>query len=889
MTKKRHVSAGVLLAALLCSVAPAAAQKSETEYEGATALGLALRRVGPTQRVLMIAAHPDDENTAVLAALALGRGADVAYLSLTRGDGGQNAIGPELQESIGLIRSEELLAARRLDGAGQFFTRAYDYGFSKSADEAFRHWPRDSVLKDVVTVIRRYRPDIVVSVFTGTPRDGHGQHQAAGILAREAFHAAGDPDRFPELTAAGLPPHRPAKLYLARWRGPAEGATRLETGVYDPLFGRSYHQIALASRSRHRSQDMGRALEPGPHAVALERVDAETPDEPSLFLGVDTTLAQRARSAGAHGAWRALEAYDDIVRRVRAAYNPLAADALVPDLARAIEQLDRAEHAIRGRDDAGAAALRFHIAAERADVREALRLAAGIVVDAVADAERVVPGSTFGLELTVWNGGTRPLTVRALEPVLPAGWTATPRDSVPIEPLAPGQLRVRRFQVAVPADAPATEPYHLRRPRAGDLYRWPDDVALRGLPFQPGAVRAHALVALEGVGLPIDREATYRHVTRTEGESRRPVRVVPAVSVALEPGVAVLPLGGGVAAKAATSGAGDDARARREAPGNAGLAFRVRLTGEAPDGIGGTLRLALPDGWRAEPAEVPVRFEARGESRRVEFRVYPPEDVAAGEYRVAAVFEGDDGRRYTRGYDVIDYPHIRPRMRYHDAAATVQAFDVQVPAGLRVGYIVGAGDRVPEALAQLGIALDVIDPADLDAVELDAYDVLVTGIRAYEHRPEVRTQNRRLLEWVERGGTLIVQYNQYTFSRGGFAPYPLEIARPHDRVTDEFAPVRLLEPSHPVLSQPNRIGPADFEGWVQERGLYFPRTWDAHYTPILEMNDPGEAPLRGAVLVAKLGEGTYVYTGLAFFRQLPAGVPGAYRLFANLIALGVQE
>ncbi len=877
-----------LVAALLAVASPAAAQQPETEYTGATALGLALRRLGPTQRVLMIAAHPDDENTSVLATLALGGGADVAYLSVTRGDGGQNGIGPELQESIGLIRSEELLAARRLDGATQFFTRAYDYGFSKSAEEAFQHWPRDSVLKDVVTVIRRYRPDVVLSVFTGTPRDGHGQHQAAGILAHEAFEAAGDPARFPELTAAGLPPHRPAKLYLSRWGGGApESATRLQTGVFDPLFGRSYHQIALESRGRHRSQDMGRALEPGPASVVLQRVDGDGVAGESIFTGVDTTLAQRARRIGARGAIEALEAYDDVTRRVRAAYNPLDAGALVPDLVRAVELLDRAERSLGTASGANAGAvdaLRFHIAAERADAHEALRLAAGIVVDAISDSERLVPGGEFDLELIVWNGGGRPVAVRALEPVLPAGWKATPADELPGEPLPPGQLVRRRFRVTVPADAPPTEPYHLRVPRDGDLYRWPDDYALRGLPFQPAEVRARALVAVEGVQIPIEEEATYRLVRRNEGESRRPVRVVPAATVEMDPGVAVVPLGGDVAAKAAGS------TGRSASSGAApGLAFRVRITAESPQGIAGTLRLELPAGWRAEPASVPVRLRAAGESRQFEFVVTPPANVEAGEHRVAAVFDGEDGRRYTRGYEEIDYPHIRPHARYRDAAAKVQAFEVRVPQGLRVGYITGAGDDVAAAIRQLGVTLDVIDPADLAVADLSRYDVLVTGIRAYEHRPEIRTHNARLLEWVEAGGTLIVQYNQYTFSQGGFAPYPLRIARPHDRVTDETAPVRILDPSHPIVSYPNRIGPADFEGWVQERGLYFPRTWDERYTPVLEMSDPGEDPLRGAVLVAKHGKGTYVYTGLAFFRQLPEGVPGAYRLFANLLALGEKR
>ncbi|HEX7052296.1 MAG TPA: PIG-L family deacetylase, partial [Longimicrobiales bacterium] len=373
------------VAAVLAGAPAASAQVASTEYDGAAALGLALRRLGPTQRVLMIAAHPDDENTSVLSTLALGHGADVAYLALTRGDGGQNAIGPELQEAIGLIRSEELLAARRLDGARQFFTRAYDYGFSKSAAEAFQHWPKDSVLADVVAVIRRFRPDIVVSVFTGTPRDGHGQHQAAGILAREAFTAAGDPSRFPAQIAHGLRPHRPAKLYQSLWRGTPAGAVPLETGTYDPLLGRSYHQIAMASRSRHRSQQMGRTYPPGPQQVALNRVDVEAPGEASIFAGVDTTLSARARSLGAApDLLRTLEAYDAAVARARGGFNPLEPGAIVPDLAEALELVDRAAAALAGRDGDAATELRFHVEAERADVRAALALAAGVVVGAVA-------------------------------------------------------------------------------------------------------------------------------------------------------------------------------------------------------------------------------------------------------------------------------------------------------------------------------------------------------------------------------------------------------------------------------------------------------------------------------------------------------------------------
>jgi len=488
------------------------------------------------------------------------------------------------------------------------------------------------------------------------------------------------------------------------------------------------------------------------------------------------------------------------------------------------------------------------------------------VLDGVAGDERVVPGQSFPLELTLWNGGDRPLRVAELAPALPPGWTAAPADSLgalPVEPLAPGALLTRRFTVRVPADAAVTEPYFLRRPRAGDVYRWPADPDTAGLPFEPPPVRAVARVEVEGAALPLEREATFREVDQALGELRRPVRVVPAVSVRMEPGVAVLPVRGGGA-----------------------LRYSVRLAAEAPEGIAGTLALELPAGWRAEPARLPLRFARPGEERTVEVSVRPPAGVAAGEYAVRAAFEAEGGTRYARGYQTIGYPHVRAHPLYQPAAGRVRAFDLRLPEGLRIGYVRGASDEVPEALLRLGLRVELLGADSLASGSLGRYDVLVVGSRAYEVRPDLVANHRRLLEYAERGGTLLVQYQQYQFVSGGFAPFPLTIARPHDRVTDEEAPVRLLDAAHPVLSRPNRIEHADFAGWTQERGLYFARTWDPRYTPLLETADPGEAPLRGGLLVAPLGRGTYVYTGLAFFRQLPEGVPGAWRLFANLLALG---
>jgi LmbE family N-acetylglucosaminyl deacetylase len=865
MNITRLLAPAVLGAALLGAL-PAAAAAQATDYDGAAALGLSLRRLGTTGRVLMIGAHPDDEDTQLLAALALGHGADVAYLSLTRGEGGQNGIGPELGEALGLLRTEELLAARRVEGASQFFTRAYDFGFSKNADEAFRHWPRDSVLKDVVQTIRGYRPDIVIAVFSGTPADGHGQHQVSAILAREAFDAAADPSRYPEQLAAGLRPWRTARFYRSQ-RGSSEGSTvRVALGDLDPLLGRSYFQLAMASRSRHRSQDMGRPEPAGPRWGYLVRVvPAAQGSEPSIFAGTDSAPSLSAERAGLAGAAAALREYEALADRVRREANPLYPDTLVPDLARALGLLARADAEAARAGDAGRD-LRFRLAAETEDARAALMRAAGLRLDAVSAAERLVPGQTVDVEVSLWNGGGRPVELASLAPSLPAGWTAEAVDAMPSGPVAAGALVTRRFRVRLPADVPVTEPYFLRRARRGDLYAWPSDPAVAGLPFAADPLRAAASVRVGGADLPLEQVASFRDVDPRQGELRRPVLVVPALSVRLDPAARVLP----------TS---NDGR---------GVPLRVSVEAQDPRGSAGTLRLRLPAGWRAEPESVAVRFAGAGESRTVDFAVHPASTLAAGDYSVSAVLDAADGRRYGRGFEMIDYPHVRPRPLYHDATATLRAADVRVPAGLRVAYVTGAGEAGPGVLAQVGIVPDLLDAAALAGADLSRYDVIVTGSRAYEVRPDLRAHNDRLLEYVRNGGTFVVQYYKFDQVPGQYTPFPMTFARPADRVTDEASPVRLTAPQSPVLSTPNRITEADFQGWNQDRALYVPHTFDPAYAPVVETADPGEPPLPGSLLIARYGRGTYVYTGLAFFRQLPEGVPGAWRLFANLLALGAR-
>ena len=881
----RRYAAIALLAALLLPTAPVLlrAQDGAGEYRGAAALGLSLRKLGTTKRVLMVGAHPDDEDTQLLARFALEEGADVAYLSLTRGEGGQNGIGPELGAGLGLLRTEELLAARRVDGAAQFFSRAYDFGFSKSAEEAYGHWPREEVLRDVVRVIRLWRPDIVLTVFSGTPRDGHGQHQVSALLAREAFEAAADPARFPEQLAEGLRPWQAARLYMSL-RGNAEGATvRVPTGDLDPLVGRSPFQLAMASRSRHRSQDMGRPELPGPRWGTLRRIlPAMEGTEPSVWTGIDTTFAP-ADPRGSLAS-RRLAAYQRSVEALRARYNPLQPGALAGELVAALDTLRLARDAVPVTN--GTADLVFAIDQEIAQAEAAYLLSAGIVVDAVAGDARIAPGDTFTVEISAWNGGTQPLGVRNALPRLPAGWRAQRMEAgqpvgEPVEPrpvrpmdtaegIGPGEMRTWRYRVFVPADAAPTEPYFLRRPLEGDLYRWPSTDSALARPFEAGPVRAAVeIVPITGgvVGMAVDAEveATFREVDLRQGELRRPVMVVPGVSVLLDPRTRVL-----------------STAAPRP------IDYTVRLAAEEAGGIAGTLRLEVPAGWRAEPGSAPVRFARPGEVREVRFTVHPPAGAALGDHPVSAVFVAEDGRRFDRGVQMIDYPHVRARPLYHDARSTVRVFDVRVPQGLRVAYIEGAGEEGPGFLANLGITPELLDADDLAEGDLDRFDVIVAGSRVYEVRHDVMAHNQRLLDYVSRGGTLIVQYNKYEIVEGGFTPYPITMARPHGRVTDEKAPVRILDPAHPLFTTPNRITEADWEGWVQERGLYFADTWDAAYTPLLETGDPGETPLRGGVLVARHGRGTYVYTGLAFFRQFPEGVPGAYRLFANLLALGAK-
>jgi LmbE family N-acetylglucosaminyl deacetylase len=792
---------------------PLAAQALGPSTGGTIALHQAERMLGHTKRVLMIAAHPDDEDTELLTVLVRGQGAEAAYLSLSRGEGGQNLIGPELGEELGLIRSEELLGARALDGARQYFTRAFDFGFSKNIEETERFWPRDSVLKDVVRIVRRFRPQIIISIFSGTPRDGHGQHQMSGWAAQEAFKVAGDSTRFPELRAReGLAPWSPLKLYRSARFDPGAGAAtlQLEGGTLDPDIGQSYRQVAMRGRSLHRSQDMGVLQEAGPSAVRLalleSRVQAAGSREQGLWAGIDTSAA------------------------------PLNGNG--------IESRDQRRHT----DDAAA-------------------IRAGLVVDATTRDGRLVPGQRLPVRLTVWNAGTQPVNGE-LELLVPPGWSVIP-CSAARSTVAPGQLLTCDMDVTVPAEAPLTTPYFLRAPRDG-MYQWLGDPAEWGEPFETPPLRASfQLSGSREVGrsgglereIRLVRQVVHRYRDQAIGEVRHPLLIVPRVDVKLDPAAKVWPTGD-----------------------RAAQLFTVTLQHGAAERTTGSVALELPSGWPVVAAQ-PFTLSREEERETLVFSVRPPSGLAAGQYEVRAVARDSAGRRYAAGLYAVDYPHIRPHAWARPASSAVRAAPITLPAVRRVGYIRGAADRVPEALLGIGLPLELLDAAALERGDLSRYDVIVVGSRAYETEPALVENNARLLDFARSGGRVVVQYQQGVFFNGNFAPAPLAVGQPHDRVTDENAPARPLRPEHSAFTRPNRLGTADWEGWVQERGLYFARSWDASYTPLLELADPGEAPLRGGLLVRPLGKGTYVYTGLSFFRQLPAGVPGAFRLFLNLLEL----
>ena len=833
----------------------------------------ALLRLGQHTRLLMIAAHPDDEDTTLLTWVARGLGGEAAYLSLSRGDGGQNLLGPELGEGLGLLRSRELEAARRVDGARQFFSPAYDFGFTRSLDETFERWGEESLLEDSVRVVRLFKPQILMSVFPPTPQAGHGQHQAAGVIAERLLKAAADPDAFPHLLDEGLAPWSIQTFYRSAFFSSEEPDVTFPLGTVDPSTGRSILQIALESRSQHRCQDMGMLQPLGDLDGRLDHVAGQEEDE--LFGATDNRLAAladlldedtlRQRTA------ERLETVADLAQRTRETLTLQNVGEARINLGEIVRQL-RAVHddLTTAHNEApktvGIVHARELVSEKLQIAQQAFVQAARVGLDAVTDRAQIVPSERLDVQAILWNAGPGQLEDLRLEVVSVDGWTLVDTGPVPEERrrFNPKVTEERQLTVELPFKADPTVPYFLRKPRDGDRYDWSTASAEDwGQPFEPPPLFVRFHFTLDGIPITLEREVLQRVRDQARGEVRTPLRAVPALEITVEPDLVVA----------------STAEPRTET-------LRITLASHAAEPLTVRLELEAPAGGPGHDLSLPEDLTIRpGGTTAVEVPMPLTSDLQPGRYPLRLTAVTENGARYTMAYPTIEYPHVRPTTWPRAAEVEVQVGDIRLPKIGRIGYVRGASDRVPETLGRLGLQVELLDDTTLASGDLSSYDALVIGSRAYEVRPALVTANPRLLDYTRDGGLLLVQYQQYQFVNGDLAPFPLDIRRPHDRITDETAPVRALVPEHRIFHHPNTLEDGDWHGWVQERGLYFAGTWDDVYQPLLALADPGGEEKQGGLLVAPLGSGTYVYTGLAFFRQLPAGVTGAYRLFANLLAL----
>lgn len=862
-----------LLLALLAGWFPRTPEPARAaERADAAAIAEAIERLPVVGSVLLTGAHPDDENSTLLPFLTKKLHLRAAYLSTTRGDGGQNLLGNEQYEALGILRTEELLAGRRIDGAEQYFAQAYDFGFSKSAEETFQKWGHEPVLGDFVRILRTYRPDILISRFSGTPADGHGHHQAAGILTREAFRAAADPQRFPEQLQEGLQPWQASRFYLNRGGpgGSGGGGITLRLDGFDPLYGLTYPELGIESRSMHRSQGMGGGR--GGSATTSFQLQDSAEGVPGtaggLFDGLDTTLHRFTRLAGdAPPVADHVAAIQKAIEAARQSLSPYQPDKVLPALAQCLQHLrDMRDTIERGNvpPDRKDQAL-FLLRIKEADFVRAILLAGGVHLEALSDSEEVVPGETFTVMVTGLVAATDFLQAVGVELTGPPGWKIEKLPGGEPSPASKGRAEAK-FRVTVPPNAEVSQPYWLIQPRTGDYFPTPR-VPWVGVGENPALLRGRFQIspAAEGKLSTVEDQAdvVYNYTDRVYGEREKPLMVVPALGVWVEPKVAAFPT----------------TAARRI------LLVRVRNNRRSEQK--GTVRLNLPSGWRSEPPTGSFSLAGQGDEASVRL------EVSAGgsgpgtreSQFVAQVVAEAEGQSSSTGYQVVDYPHIQSRHWFQPAVAKLLRFDLQVPSGLRVGYVMGSGDEAPEALKQMGVAVELLGPDDLAFGDLQRFDTIVTGIRAYEVRKDVSVNQARLMDYVRNGGVLIVQYSRSGGYSDPLGPYPLKLGS-GPRVTVEEAPVGILVPSHPLFQSPNKITQADFNGWVQERGTYFLESWDPQYQPMLESYDPGESPLRGGMLLASYGKGYYLYSGYTWFRQLPEGVPGAYRIFANMVSLG---
>jgi LmbE family N-acetylglucosaminyl deacetylase len=866
-----------------------------TTERGEPALRLMLRKLDTVGNFMMTTAHPDDENNAMLAFYAHGNGFRTSLVAATRGEGGQNEIGPELFEALAVLRTEELLAAHRFDGAEQYFTRAVDFGYSFSVDETLEKWGKQEILGDYVRMIRTLRPDVIVGfVFDGP---GGGQHhQTSSRLTAEAFRAAADRNAFPEqIQKEGLRPWQAKKFYYTAGFGgpggePPQGVLPFAYGeAYDPLLGRTYAEIGGEARSMHKCQGMSQLLplpastaQPqgfgGPrgyrlHDSVLDGGTTRTETHP--FDGIDTTLKALAAFAGTappEALTASLDRIQTAVGDARKAIDAGGSQAAVTPLVRglrAVRELRRALPSMGLPDDA-VYEIQHRLAAKETQFADALLLATDVRVEAIARDGLVVPGEAVQVDLLIANRSRNPVMIsRRSVTGFDTTAAAICKDDVLLR--APEGRSACTAEVKVPANARLTAAHFRYAPDAARFVVDPD--VQPGLPFRPTPFTASFLLNVAG----IDVTATIPVEFRSEGnifsgEKRGELHVVPKFAVSMSPEIVVVPV---------TASGADSERD-----------VRVTVTNHSREAAKANVQLELPLGWTTSPVSAPVAFSREDESMTVRFRVAAP---AAGSRKpgdaTVRARVTDGAATFTQGYQVVEYPHTTRRHVLRPPEAVLKTLNVQVRPNLTIGYIMGAGDEVPAALEQLGARVEFLDENDVAWGDLGRFDVVMTGVRAYERRADLRANSQRLIEYARAGGLVIVNYNKFEFNDAQYGPFPGRVGR--DRVTDENSVVRLLQPQHPVFTTPNTISDADWRGWRQERGLYFfdVTKRDPQIVDLLELEDPfpyNKGAKRGALVEAKVGQGRWVYIGLGLWRQLPAGTDGAYRLLANLISLGAK-
>ncbi|HTI38828.1 MAG TPA: PIG-L family deacetylase [Vicinamibacterales bacterium] len=882
---------------------------------GHVALGLAIRKLNVSGTFMQSAAHPDDEHNALFALYTRGMGLRSIDLQTNRGEGGQNEIGPELFRDIGVLRTSELLSAHRIDGAEQYFTRALDYGYSFSPEEVIDKWGRDVIVGDFVRQIRTFRPDVFLTMNI-QGRGGDRAHEATTILAREAWKVSGDPNAYPEQIEEGLRPWQPPKLYFTGGRGvipssfnpgatarptapqppPASAQTadtsrlcRVNTGAYDELLGRTYTDIGTDAHSNHKCQGTGGlpaipgvqvgARGRGGQAIMTYQLVATTipgqmeKDETSLFDGIDTSLAGIARFAGQNPPQALTAGLNAIVQQAELAQKAFASGSDAATAApigaglTAVRSL-LSQLGSMGLSDSAKYELEFRLKQKERDYQDAVVAAHGLKFEAIADDGLIVAGQPIKLSLVALNRGATDVDVTG---VAVAGLSGA---ACAAGPAKAGAVYSCSVDASVPADAKLTQPYfhdnywkHPGNPAREDF----DPGVPFGIAFAPSPFHVTYRVKAGAVDITEDQPIQFRYVKDVyEGDKRMELTVVPAFSVRMTPGLAVIP----------APRAGESQPLDRE--------IHVTVTNGTKASARAIVTLNAPAGWKVTPANAQVDFEHEDEALSARFRVTAPANVAVGEYPVRAIVTSSvtGDQKFVNGYQEIEYPHVERRQVIKAAQTSVKVVDVKTTPGITVGYIVGVGDQVPPAIEQLGAKVEFIDADELAWGNLSKYDVIMTGVRAYERRDDLRAYNRRLLDYVERGGTVLVQYNKMEFNQQQYGPWPAKVST--NRVSDEDVPVQVLQKEDPVFTRPNRVTAQTWKGWVQERGLYFLGDKDPKYTDLVSMVDsfpdnPGTK--LGALVEAKYGKGRWIYIGLGLWRQLPAGTDGAYQLLANMISL----